>query len=237
MLKRYRFKTRTVKDFRPLKDMSRVNMPWWCTGESFNGDYVTIVCYLPEDEDLLKYWDDAFDIESDEVEKIVYSSRFPKPDWVKDDSNTDALFETKKTRCPKCRKELIRLAPYSTKGVSEFWCDDCNIKITIDDKTRDKLNTELSSVDLLELTVMKLDETKFSAKDLFPKAIKKQATQDSNLNVQYNVGDADADNLVISESFAKKRLAEVTPEIAKSTQEVLSSKWVYDEQKRDSDER
>lgn len=101
------------------------------------------------------------------------------------------IFETKKSSCPKCGKELIRLEPYSTKGVSEFWCDDCNIKITIDDKNREELNTE------------------FSAKDLFIKAIKKYAKQDSNLKVQYNVGDdADADNVIISESFAKKILAE-----------------------------
>lgn len=153
---------------------------------------------------------------------------------------------------------------------------------------------EMLSVDLLELSTMKLEETKFSVKDLFPKAVKKYANQDSNLKVQYNVGDADADNVIISESFAKKilaehpidaekevidnkiqamqnckmnepymassksdnmsvakviadeflsltlgRRAEVTPEIeiSKSAQEMLSSKWSYDEQKRDSDER
>ena len=82
-LKSYRFKTNSVDDFRPLVDMSSINMPWWCTGESGDGKYATIVCYLPPEEDLMKYWDDAFDIESDEVEKIVYTSRFPKPDWVK----------------------------------------------------------------------------------------------------------------------------------------------------------
>lgn len=115
------------------------------------------------------------------------------------------IFETKKSSCPKCGKELIRLEPYSTKGVSEFWCDDCNIKITIDDKNREELNTELSSGDLLEPLTMKLEETKFYAEDLFIKAIKKYANQDSNLKVQYNVGDAaDADNVIISESFAKK---------------------------------
>lgn len=33
------------------------------------------------------------------------------------------------------------------------------------------------------------------------------------------------------------RHAQVTPEIEKATQEALSSKWGYDEQKQDSDER
>lgn len=210
MLKRYRFKTNSVDDFRPLVDMSSINMPWWSTGESGDGKYATIVCYLPPEEDLMKYWDDAYDIVAEDVEEIKYSSRFPKPTWIKDkaDKNKNALFEIKKTRCPKCRKELIRLEPYSTKGVSEFWCDDCNIKIRIADTNRYELNTELSSADLLELSTMKLEKTKFSTKDLFPKAVKNHVNQGSNLKVQYNVGDADADNVIISESFAKKILAE-----------------------------
>ena len=29
---RYRFKTESVDDPRPLIDMSKINMPWWCTG-------------------------------------------------------------------------------------------------------------------------------------------------------------------------------------------------------------
>lgn len=38
----------------------------------------------------------------------------------------------KKIYCPKCGKELIRLEPYE-EGVYEFWCDDCNIDITIEE--------------------------------------------------------------------------------------------------------
>lgn len=36
----------------------------------------------------------------------------------------------KKISCPKCGKELIRLEPFD-EGTCEFWCDDCNIDITI----------------------------------------------------------------------------------------------------------
>ena len=43
----------------------------------------------------------------------------------------------KKINCPKCRKELIRLEPYE-ENVYEFWCDDCNIDITIEDNEEDK---------------------------------------------------------------------------------------------------
>ena len=36
----------------------------------------------------------------------------------------------KRCNCPECGKELIRLEPYETNEF-EFWCDDCNIDITI----------------------------------------------------------------------------------------------------------
>ena len=79
---RYRFKTRSVNDFRPLEDLAEIQMPWWCTGESDDGSYMTIVCYLPAGENLLRYWDDAFDIDADERHEITYTSRFPKPSWI-----------------------------------------------------------------------------------------------------------------------------------------------------------
>ena len=43
----------------------------------------------------------------------------------------------KKINCLKCGKELIRLEPYD-EGVYEFWCDDCNIDITIEDNEEDE---------------------------------------------------------------------------------------------------
>lgn len=75
----YRFKTKAVDDFRPLIDMKEIQMPWWCTATAGDGSYVIIVCYLPKGEDLFKYWDDAYDIDSKEVDCIKYTGRFPKP--------------------------------------------------------------------------------------------------------------------------------------------------------------
>lgn len=57
-------------------------MPWWCSGEAGDGSYVIIICYLSEDEELEKYWDDAYDIEYWTCDQIEYSDRFPKPDWI-----------------------------------------------------------------------------------------------------------------------------------------------------------
>ena len=77
---RYRFKTKAIDDYRPLIDMKDIQCPWWCSGEGT--DYVIIICYLPKQEDLFKYWDDAYDIDSKEVDEITYTSRFKKPDWI-----------------------------------------------------------------------------------------------------------------------------------------------------------
>ena len=79
MWKRYRFVTKAVNDYRPL--IFNPKYPWWCTGESGDGNCVTIVAYLPPDEDLLKYWDDAADIDFQERDEITFTSRFPKPDY------------------------------------------------------------------------------------------------------------------------------------------------------------
>lgn len=78
----YRFKTSSVDDYRPRADMKEIGMPWWCTGWAADGSYVIIVCYLPEDEVLSKYWDDAYDIDMEYRDEIKYSDRFPKPKWL-----------------------------------------------------------------------------------------------------------------------------------------------------------
>ena len=79
---RYRFKTKSVDDCRPLRDMAEIGMPWWCTGYGEDDDYAVIVCYLPEWIKLQYYWDDAYDIAQEQRNEITYSHRFPKPAWL-----------------------------------------------------------------------------------------------------------------------------------------------------------
>lgn len=43
----------------------------------------------------------------------------------------------KKLNCPKCDKELIRLEPFEP-GLSEFWCDACDIDILVYENTEEK---------------------------------------------------------------------------------------------------
>lgn len=81
--RRYRLKTKAVADYRPL--MHDPRFPWWCSGHGVIGgfDYAdsTIIVWLPYDEPVTKYWDDAFDVEFSEHEKIEFTDRFAKPEW------------------------------------------------------------------------------------------------------------------------------------------------------------
>lgn len=78
--KKYRFKTKSLEDYRPLKDMKEIQCPWWCSGEGT--DYAIIICYLPSGINLLDYWDDAYDIEIEDKDEIIYTDRFKKPNWI-----------------------------------------------------------------------------------------------------------------------------------------------------------
>ena len=80
--KRYRFKTYAVSDNRPL--IFNPKYPWWCSGYGGDMEYSVIVAFLPKNEDLLKYWDDAFDIDFTEEKSITFSDRFPKPEYFID---------------------------------------------------------------------------------------------------------------------------------------------------------
>lgn len=86
--RRYRFETKSVDDYRPL--VFNPKYPWWCSGYGLGGNATdgypesqtaVIVAYLPPNEDLKKYWDDAFNIEFEEKAEIEFSGRFPKPSY------------------------------------------------------------------------------------------------------------------------------------------------------------
>lgn len=84
--RRYRFETKSTEDYRPLT-FDRY-YPWWCSGFGFRLDnnantymVAIIICYLPWEENLKKYWDDAGQVEYTEHEEIEFSLRFPVPDW------------------------------------------------------------------------------------------------------------------------------------------------------------
>jgi len=80
MWKRYRFRTKALDDYRPL--IFNPKYPWWCSGTG--EDHAVIIAYLPADEDLLKYWDDAYDVDVEDREEIVFTSRFSKPSYFEE---------------------------------------------------------------------------------------------------------------------------------------------------------
>jgi len=80
--KRYRFRTQSVDDYRPL--IFNAAYPWWCSSSAGDGSYVVIVAYLPVDETLERYWDDASEVEYTDEETITFSERFPKPEYYRE---------------------------------------------------------------------------------------------------------------------------------------------------------
>lgn len=85
MWKRYRFCTYSVNDYRPL--IFNPKFPWWCNGFSDDDKSAIIIAYLPNDENLLKYWNDAFNIEFEDRNEIIFTSRFPKPSYFVESSD------------------------------------------------------------------------------------------------------------------------------------------------------
>jgi hypothetical protein len=72
-----RFKTYS-EDYRPVN--WPIKHPYWCTG---SGDgYSIIVAYADDEAEILSNWPEAFDIDTDAAEEYIFSSRFPKPDWL-----------------------------------------------------------------------------------------------------------------------------------------------------------
>jgi hypothetical protein len=76
--KRHRFTTKS-KDFRPI--VFNPSYPWWKSGETGREGYAIIVAYLPADEPLDRYWDDAFDRTEQACSGPSFTDRFPAPDY------------------------------------------------------------------------------------------------------------------------------------------------------------
>ena len=67
-------------DYRPV--VWPIKHPYWCTGE--NESSFVLVAYVDSEEELYKQWPEAYDLYIEEVEKIEFTGRFPKPEWYKE---------------------------------------------------------------------------------------------------------------------------------------------------------
>ncbi len=82
---RARFLVKNALDPRPIN--WPVKHPYWVTGYSANGRAAVIVTYADDERYILDNWPDATEIDSVMVVagKYAFSSRFPRPDWFKED--------------------------------------------------------------------------------------------------------------------------------------------------------
>ena len=53
--------------------------PHWQTG--IGDGYAVEVAYAHSEEQLLRFWPDAYQIDDMGYEEITFTERFPKPDW------------------------------------------------------------------------------------------------------------------------------------------------------------
>ena len=79
--KRYRLKTHSVNDCRPV--IFDPKFPWWKSGlgEDQGRMFAIIIAYIPFHEDIYAYWPDAFDVEFTEHDHITFTSRYPQPEY------------------------------------------------------------------------------------------------------------------------------------------------------------
>ena len=75
---RVRFRA-NESDYRPIN--WPVKYPYWCTG--YGEGYSIVVAYADDEEEILRNWPEATNIDSEEVTEFLFTSRFPKPSWFK----------------------------------------------------------------------------------------------------------------------------------------------------------
>jgi hypothetical protein len=70
------------KDWRPVKFPPPG--PYWNSG--YGDDYNIMVAYFPQglEDTLTEYWPDAYSIDMEISDAILFTTRFPKPDWLEE---------------------------------------------------------------------------------------------------------------------------------------------------------
>lgn len=71
-------------DYRPM--VWPIKYPYWCSGYAYRGMdmLATIVAYVEDEATLKTLWPDAVELDIEEVDSIVFTTRFPRPVWYKD---------------------------------------------------------------------------------------------------------------------------------------------------------
>lgn len=72
-------------DYRPVK--WPISHPYWCSGES-RKDFI-IVAFADGIEEIKELWPEAKNIETEKVDKITFTGRFPCPKWYTQNDEGD----------------------------------------------------------------------------------------------------------------------------------------------------
>lgn len=75
---RARFKA-NPDDYRPIN--WPVKHPYWCSGYAADNTHSIVVAYADDVDEILSNWPEAKDIEAEQVENYLFTSRFPIPTW------------------------------------------------------------------------------------------------------------------------------------------------------------
>ncbi len=87
---RARFKVNAV-DPRPV--LWPIQYPFWVSGYSLNNEMeaerAVVVAYVDDEDHLYRLWPDAEEVDmGEQVKEIIFSDRFTRPDWYKQDGES-----------------------------------------------------------------------------------------------------------------------------------------------------
>lgn len=60
-----------------------VKHPYWITGYAGDSSHATVVSYADDEAYIFSNWPEAKELDIEEVDSYQFTSRFPKPDWMK----------------------------------------------------------------------------------------------------------------------------------------------------------
>lgn len=69
-------------DFRPIE--WPIKYPYWRSGETDRSN--VLIAYADSLDDIKRLWPEAYNIDYDKVDNITFTTRFPKPEWYKEET-------------------------------------------------------------------------------------------------------------------------------------------------------
>ena len=72
--------TVATEDPRPV--VWPIKHPYWVSG--WGEDYAILVAYADDEQEVLRNWPEAQDIDAVEADAYAFTGRFPKPEWFQE---------------------------------------------------------------------------------------------------------------------------------------------------------